>query len=81
MAEDETKDAYVKAKIELQELRRRMEFSNLKVLSARGEVVEKYCSFCGKPQNEVKTLIEGPAIYICNICVRLCQDILDARDD
>lgn len=35
------------------------------------------CSFCGKGQREVKKLIAGPTVYICNECVKLCQDILD----
>lgn len=36
-----------------------------------------HCSFCGKGQREVKKLIAGPVVYICNECVKLCQDILD----
>jgi len=35
------------------------------------------CSFCGKSQNEVKKLIAGPTVYICNECVDLCRDILE----
>lgn len=35
------------------------------------------CSFCGKPHNEVKKLIAGPGIMICNECVIICSDILD----
>ena len=39
---------------------------------------EKYsCSFCGKTQGEVKRLIAGPGVYICNECVDLCNDILE----
>jgi ATP-dependent Clp protease ATP-binding subunit ClpX len=34
------------------------------------------CSFCGKPQTQVKKLIAGPEVYICDDCVRLCSDIL-----
>ncbi|KEY90934.1 ATP-dependent Clp protease ATP-binding subunit [Candidatus Photodesmus blepharus] len=34
------------------------------------------CSFCGKSQNEVKKLIAGPSVYICNECVDLCNDII-----
>lgn len=34
------------------------------------------CSFCGKNQDEVKKLIAGPSVYICNECVDLCNDIL-----
>ncbi len=35
-----------------------------------------YCSFCGKSQHEVKKLIQGPQVYICDECVELCNDIL-----
>ncbi|WP_093309155.1 ATP-dependent Clp protease ATP-binding subunit ClpX [Allopseudospirillum japonicum] len=35
-----------------------------------------YCSFCGASQNEVKKLIAGPSVYICNKCIDLCNDII-----
>jgi len=35
------------------------------------------CSFCGKSQKEVKKLIAGPTVYICDECVSLCNDIID----
>ncbi len=35
-----------------------------------------YCSFCGKSQNEVKKLIAGPSVHICDECVELCNDII-----
>jgi len=35
-----------------------------------------FCSFCGKSQGEVKKLIAGPAVYICDECVALCKDII-----
>lgn len=35
-----------------------------------------HCSFCGKNQQEVRKLIAGPSVYICNECVQLCDDIL-----
>ncbi|MGD0626947.1 MAG: ATP-dependent Clp protease ATP-binding subunit ClpX [Thermodesulfobacteriota bacterium] len=35
-----------------------------------------FCSFCGKSQGEVKKLIAGPAVYICDECVALCNDII-----
>ncbi len=38
-----------------------------------------YCSFCGKSQDEVKKLIAGPSVYVCNECVDLCNDII--RDE
>jgi len=34
------------------------------------------CSFCGKPKNEIKTLIAGPNQYICNECIDLCHNII-----
>ncbi len=34
------------------------------------------CSFCGKTQREVKRMVAGPEVYICNDCVRLCLDII-----
>ncbi|EUJ34424.1 ATP-dependent Clp protease ATP-binding subunit ClpX [Brochothrix thermosphacta] len=34
------------------------------------------CSFCGKPQDEVKKLIAGPGVYICDECVDLCNEII-----
>ena len=35
-----------------------------------------YCSFCGKSQTEVKKLIAGPSVFICDECVSLCEDII-----
>ena len=35
-----------------------------------------YCSFCGKSQNEVKKLIAGPSVFICDECIDLCTDII-----
>ena len=42
-----------------------------------------FCSFCGKNQSEVKKLIAGPSVYICDECVALCNDIIkeDSNDD
>ncbi len=39
-----------------------------------------YCSFCGKSQHEVKKLIAGPNVFICNECVELCVDIIREED-
>jgi ATP-dependent Clp protease ATP-binding subunit ClpX len=38
-----------------------------------------YCSFCGKSQNEVRKLIAGPSVYVCDECVELCNEII--RDE
>src|SRR6056300_1066188 len=35
-----------------------------------------YCSFCGKSQNDVKKLIAGPSVFVCDECVDLCNDII-----
>jgi ATP-dependent Clp protease ATP-binding subunit ClpX len=35
-----------------------------------------YCSFCGKSQDEVRKLIAGPSVYICDECIELCNEIL-----
>lgn len=45
---------------------------------SRGNKVglELSCSFCGKVQDEVKKLIAGPAVYICDECIELCNDIV-----
>ncbi len=38
-----------------------------------------YCSFCGKSQHEVKKLIAGPSVFVCDECIELCNDII--RDE
>ena len=35
------------------------------------------CSFCGKPQSQVKRLVAGPGVYICDECVQICLDIIN----
>jgi ATP-dependent Clp protease ATP-binding subunit ClpX len=35
------------------------------------------CSFCGRGQDEVAKLVSGPSVYICNECIKLCNDILE----
>ncbi|MCB0378889.1 MAG: ATP-dependent Clp protease ATP-binding subunit ClpX [Bdellovibrionales bacterium] len=39
------------------------------------------CSFCGKSQNEVKKLIAGPGVYICDECIDLCTDIIEEEKE
>jgi ATP-dependent Clp protease ATP-binding subunit ClpX len=51
-----------------------------KITSAGNSDKKISCSFCGKSQEEVKKLIAGPNVYICNECVVLCKDIL-VEDD
>ncbi|WDP91423.1 MAG: ATP-dependent Clp protease ATP-binding subunit ClpX [Desulfobacter sp.] len=39
-----------------------------------------FCSFCGKNQKEVKKLIAGPSVYICNECIKLCSEIVEDEE-
>ena len=39
------------------------------------------CSFCGKPAADVRKLIAGPAVFICDACVSACVDILAREND
>src|SRR3981189_3398287 len=51
-------------------------------MSKSGEKDSKsalYCSFCGKSQHEVRKLIAGPSVFVCDECVELCKDII--RED
>lgn len=52
-------------------------------MSSKEENSHLTCSFCGKSQEEVKKLIAGPTVYICDECIELCNDIIDeeARQD
>ena len=43
--------------------------------TAKGEKL-LYCSFCGKSQHEVRKLIAGPSVFVCDECVELCNDII-----
>jgi ATP-dependent Clp protease ATP-binding subunit ClpX len=47
--------------------------------SSKGDEKLLYCSFCGKSQDEVRKLIAGPSVYVCDECVELCNDII--RDE
>ena len=35
------------------------------------------CSFCGKAQDQVRKLVAGPAVYICDQCIQLCNEVLE----
>lgn len=39
------------------------------------------CSFCGKSQDQVRRLIAGPNVYICDECIELCQEIIQEEFD
>ena len=40
-----------------------------------------FCSFCGKNQSEVRKLIAGPAVYICDECIQLCSEIIEGESE
>ncbi|MDP7113627.1 MAG: ClpX C4-type zinc finger protein, partial [Myxococcota bacterium] len=46
------------------------------VRKGRDESSDLCCSFCGKSQKEVRKLIAGPTVYICDECIELCNDII-----
>jgi ATP-dependent Clp protease ATP-binding subunit ClpX len=48
--------------------------------STRDTKNTRYCSFCGKSEHEVRKLIAGPTVFICDECVELCMDIIRAAD-
>jgi len=51
-------------------------------MAKQGDMNENlFCSFCGKNQKEVKKLIAGPAVYICDECIQLCGEIIDEETD
>ena len=45
-------------------------------MSKKDEKDSLFCSFCGKSQKEVKKLIAGPTVFVCDECVELCMDII-----
>ncbi len=47
----------------------------------KDETDNLFCSFCGKSQNEVKKLIAGPAVYICDECIQLCSEIIEEETE
>ena len=44
---------------------------------SQSKVAPLRCSFCGKTQDEVKKIIAGPTVYICDECIDLCNDIME----
>ena len=45
-------------------------------MSKKNDKESLFCSFCGKNQKEVKKLIAGPSVFVCDECVELCMDII-----
>ncbi len=50
-------------------------------MARKDETENLFCSFCGKNQNEVKKLIAGPAVYICDECIQLCGEIIEEENE
>ena len=44
---------------------------------SKGTKVPYRCSFCGKSQEQVRKLIAGQGVYICDECINLCQEIIE----
>ena len=57
--------------------------SRRRVQPARGQQpgVPAVCAFCSKNQDDVRTIIAGPSVSICDECIDLCNDILAEKDD
>jgi ATP-dependent Clp protease ATP-binding subunit ClpX len=51
------------------------------VSDKKSDSKDMLCSFCGRPQEEVRKLISGPSVYICNDCIGLCVDILKEESE
>lgn len=51
-----------------------------KAKATRANQREYHCSFCGKAQTEVKTLVAGPGVFICDECVHLCRPIIARKN-
>ena len=63
----------------LKRLNERQGVKDTKAIDPAGKVLS--CSFCGKFKNEVKTIVAGPSVYICDECVDLCQDIVKESNE
>ena len=50
-------------------------------MPAKDDKKQLRCSFCGKPQDQVKKLIAGKNVYICDECVKLCADLVSEEYD
>jgi ATP-dependent Clp protease ATP-binding subunit ClpX len=55
--------------------------SDLAIATLKQQIA--YCSFCSRPQTEVKALVAGPGIFICNKCIRTCSKVVEkaSKDD
>jgi len=67
------------ALIHARQLRPRLREPGAAMTKPIGSDLKGYCSFCGKSQHEVRKLIAGPTVFICNECVELCAGII--RDE
>ena len=55
--------------------------STMRSKGSSGEPAIYRCSFCNKDQNEVRALIAGPTVFICDECVEVCNDIVSGTYD
>jgi len=68
------------AKVETAQLRASEAVAPVPVPDQEPKKAAYYCSFCGKSRHDVRVLIAGPTVFICNECVGLCDDILDDHE-
>src|SRR5215216_2379211 len=59
----------------------RRETKDNHMVKKNGESEILRCSFCNKDQNDVRKLIAGPTVFICDECVEVCQDIVSGKYD
>ena len=71
---------YEKAKRELYDAARRYRRSIPSSVIQESKEGDNSCSFCGKHESKVNNLIAGPAVFICNECIKLCNGIIDYED-
>ena len=78
---------------ELEEAERELEAAARKIAERTGRLAEgeassrtrprdeaPYCSFCRAGANNVKRLVAGPGVYICDECIRMCSEIIESSD-
>lgn len=56
-----------------------VEIGGLEMARNEDSIENARCSFCGKSQSQVKRMVAGPGVYICNECIELCEEIMDVE--
>lgn len=71
---------YEKAKRELHEAAKKYRQSIPDTRDEEPQDGENSCSFCGKIESKIEVLVAGPAVFICNECIKLCNEIISDED-